>query len=332
MLTVRKLRKKPQHFQRFTGLRVDAFDTLLKALEPLYNELDYARKTQRERRRAVGGGPGFSLALEDRLLMTLLYLRLYLTQPLVGYLFSLDDSSVSREISRRMLPALLEVLPLPMREELGLVQVKAPPAEDEAAKEAPVAHSHPGCRKRIGSLAELLEAHPEMRELFLDSTEQETPRPEDALLKKQRYSGKKKRHTLKTQLTTTKDLIVHVSRHVPGRVSDLVLVRFTGVLRQVPSRCTVRVDRGYESIEQEYPSVLIEKPIRKPRNHRLTALGKAINQMQNRFRVAVEHVLGRLKKYQMLSGRYRGRSERYDDCFAVCAGLHNYRTMNTLSW
>ena len=337
MLTVEKLRQKPQHFYRFTGLRVNAFDELLQALEPVYNEREYQRKTRRERQRALGGGAAFRLTLADRLLMTLVYFRLYVTQPFLSYLFSLDDSNISREINGRMLPALLDVLPIPQREELGLVQVKAQPENTpgegalphpEQGAPGPAAHR----RKKIGSLAELLEVHPEFKDIFIDGTEQETPRPEDPLAKQQRYSGKKKRHTLKTQVTTTDRLILHVSRHVPGRVSDLVLLRFTGVLHQVPKGRCVRLDRGYESVEAEYPDVAIEKPIRRGRRQHLTALGKAYNQMQNRLRVVVEHVLGRLKKYQVLSGRFRGRLDGYDDCFAVCAGLHNFRSMGTLSW
>jgi len=331
MLTVKKLRRKPQHFHRFTGLAPQAFDELRAALEPIYNAQEHQRKSQRERRRAVGGGPTFTLVLEDRLLMTLVYFRLYVTQPLLSYLFSLDDSNISREINQRMVPALLEVLPLPMREELGLVQAKAQPKPGAQASPETQAQPRRG-RKKIGSLAELLQAHPEFKEIFIDATEQETPRPEDPLAKQQRYSGKKKRHTLKTQVTTTEKLILHVSGHVPGRVSDLVLLRFTGVLRQIPEDRTARLDRGYESIESEYPNVHIEKPIRSQRGHRLTALGRAYNQMQNRLRVLVEHVLGRLKKYQVLAGRFRGRVGSYDGCFAACAGLHNFRRMGVLSW
>jgi hypothetical protein len=51
-----------------------------------------------KRSRKAGGGRRFELALEERLLLTLMYLRLYVSQTLLGYMFDLDDSSVSREI------------------------------------------------------------------------------------------------------------------------------------------------------------------------------------------------------------------------------------------
>jgi len=39
---------------------------------------------------------------------------------------------------------------------------------------------------------------------FLDATEQEVPRPKNKRKRKTHYSGKKKKHTVKTQLTVNK--------------------------------------------------------------------------------------------------------------------------------
>jgi hypothetical protein len=325
MFTARKLRRKPHHFANFTGLTPEQFDELLAALRPVYERLDTEGKTRLGRQRAIGGGPSFRLALSERLLMTLIYFRLYTTQTLISYFFDCDDSTVSREINHRVLPALLDVLPTPMRDELGLI--KAPPEEATPSPER--------SRKRIGTLAELLARHPEFEEVLLDATEQETPRPVEEHAKRLRYSGKQKRHTLKTQLVTTqgpKGVVLHISGHVPGRVSDLLLLRFSGVLHGVSDKATVRVDRGYEGVEEAYPDVRIEKPVKGRRAHRVTALGKAYNRMQNSLRVGVEHMIGRVKRFRLLSGLYRGPISRYDDGFAVCAGLVNFKALGGLSW
>lgn len=316
MLTVARLRKQPRHFASFTGLSVEQFDTLLCALTPLYEARERARKSRPTRQRAIGGGHPFALEVPERLLMTLLYLRLYVTESLVGYLFDVHESSVNRERNQRMMPALLEVLPVPMRDELGLVR----PAATE-----------PVARKRIGTLEELLEKHPEIREVLIDATEQPTQRPKDKQAQKEHYSGKKKRHTLKTQVTTTDKLVLHASAHVPGSVHDLVLLRFTGVLHQLQGR-SARLDKGYEGVEVEYSQVRIEKPIKAKRNHPLTSFGRAYNRMQSRLRIAVEHVLARLEQYRILAGLYRGRRTRYDDCFGVIAGLNNFRVLGRLAW
>jgi hypothetical protein len=320
MFTVKKLRRKPRHFYNFTGLRPEAFDQLLKALKPVYRRREFERKNRPGRLRAVGGGPHFRLDLSERLLMTLLYLRLYLTQPLLGYLFGLDDSNVSREINRRMLPALMEVLPMPARRQLGLVQPTKTPDD------------HQKQRKRISSLDELLALHPEFKELFIDTTEQQTPRPKQKRARRERYSGRKKRHTLKTQLVTTDRLVLHVSGHVPGRVNDHLLLRFTGVLHQVPEGVLVRLDRAYDGIEREYPKVTIEKAKKGGRGRVLTPSDQVMARYLNRLRIKVEHVIGRLKKYKLLGGVYRGRIERYDRYFAVISGLHNFSQLGALSW
>ena len=103
------------------------------------------RLQRNHRQREVGGGRSFALGLEERLLVTLMYLRLYVSQALLGYLFNLDDSKVSREINERMVPSLKEVLPLPMQDEL------LSPAVQQQAK------------KRLGTLDELLKVYPEFK-------------------------------------------------------------------------------------------------------------------------------------------------------------------------
>jgi hypothetical protein len=227
-----ELKKRPRHFQNFTGLDVAQFERLAEAVEAAA-ALDV--QEDRPRQRAVGGGRKAKLALEDQLLVALMYYRLYLTQLLLGYLFNLDDSNVSRVI-RRVRPLLLAVLPVPVQETLLF-------ANDE-----------PQGRRRIGTLEQLFERHPEFKEVLIDATEQETPKPQDRAKRRGRYSGKKKRHTLKTQVTTSRSgLLLHVSRSLAGKVNDLTLLRGSGVLRELPAETNIRLDRGYDGIEHNSP-------------------------------------------------------------------------------
>src|SRR5215210_5729963 len=101
MLTVKKLRRKPKHFHNFTGLTPEQFDELLLALEPLYERAEQERLENPTRLRARGAGRNFDLELPERLLMSLMYFRLYITQALLGYFFDLDASNVNREITGR---------------------------------------------------------------------------------------------------------------------------------------------------------------------------------------------------------------------------------------
>jgi hypothetical protein len=329
MLTVKKLRRKPKHFHNFTGLTPQQFDELLGALEPLYEQAEEERLESPNRLRVRGAGRNFNLELPERLLMSLMYFRLYITQTLLGYLFDLDSSNVNREINGRMLAVLSQVLPVPARDE-PLLDLAT--AAREAASGGGGEKKRTG-KKKIGTLQELLEKHPEFKEIFIDGTEQELPKPKDKGRRKEYYSGKRKRHTAKTQVVSTRRrLVLHLCRHVPGRVNDHLLLRATGVMRRVPKGVVVRVDKGYEGIEEEYPEVRVEKPKKARRGHPLTVLEKIYNRAMSTLRIPVEHAIGHLKKYRMLAGVYRGEAERYDENALVIAGLHNYRELGELSW
>ena len=65
-----------------------------------------------------------------------------------------------------------------------------------------------------------VEKHPEFREVLIDATEQEIQKPQDKQKRKDKYSGKKKRHAVKSQITATSTrLILHVTRSLPGRTA-----------------------------------------------------------------------------------------------------------------
>jgi hypothetical protein len=341
MITVKKLRRKPKHFHNFTGLTPQQFDELLAALEPLYELAEEERLENPDRLRSRGAGRKFNLKLPERLLMSLMYFRLYVTQTLLGYLFDLDSSNVNREINERMLAVLWEVLPVPARDEpLSEFLLAAQEKEADSSSSSSSSSSGGGGKrkrrkgKKIGTLEELLEKHPEFEEIFIDGTEQELPKPKDKDRRKEYYSGKRKRHTAKMQVVSTRRrLILHLCRHVPGRVSDQLLLRATGVMGKMPEDgVVVRVDKGYEGIEEEYPKVRVEKPKKARRGHPLTVLEKILNRLMSTLRIEVEHAIGHLKKFRMLAGVYRGEAGRYDENALVIAGLHNYRELGELSW
>ncbi len=315
MFTVKRLSRQGKHFQNFTGMKVEQFQEVLGAVRPVYVKQERARLKKGRKQRKAGGGRKFELELEERLLLTLMYLRLYVSQTLLGYMFDLDDSNISREINKRMVPSLKQVLPVPLQEELLTPSLQAQ------------------AKKRISTLEELLEAHPEFKELLVDATEQEVPKPKDKLKRKQRYSGKKKQHTLKSQVTVSNRLVLHLSKHVPGSVHDFSLLRATGVVYTVQAqKRKLRLDKGYQGIEDAYPDADSDKPKRAQRNHPLTPLEKIYNQVISSLRMPVEHTLGFLKKFSVLAGIYRGPTHRYDDTFLVVAGLSNFRTMNKLTF
>jgi hypothetical protein len=317
MLTYEKLQRKPKHFQAFTGVSVAQFAEILNVLRPVYAELEEERLTRPDRKRKIGGGRNFTLSLEDRLLVTLMYFRLYMSYALLGYLFNLDGTNVGREINQRMLPVLLSILPVPMQDEL-LSGHDEPPQI--------------GGGKRIKTLKKMMEAHPEIKEVWVDATEQPIQRPSEKLARKQYYSGKQSEHTIKSQLLTTKTLILHVSGNLPGSVSDSTVLAGSGIMHSIPEDVQVNLDRGYEGAEDRYPNNKVYKPKRAQRNHPLTLFEKLYNHLINKTRILVEHVIGRLKKFRIVSELYRNRRSAHADYLVAVAGLINFRSLNSLDW
>lgn len=65
-----------------------------------------------------------------------------------------------------------------------------------------------------------MEMFPGLRAI-IDATEQEIRRPKNSAKRKSHYTGKRRRHTVKTQLTVNSEgLIVHETKHARGRRHD----------------------------------------------------------------------------------------------------------------
>jgi len=322
MLTVTKLRRKPAQFRAFTGLTVQEFDQLFAAVEPVYQAAKQQRQQRPDRLRTPGAGRKGALDLPERLLMGLIYLRLYVSQSLLAFLVDLDQSNVSRELNDRLLPILLLVLPVPLRDAplRHLAQDTPEPGQTDKAK----AGKQP---RRINTLQELLETYPELEEVLLDATEQSIPQPKDKQKRKLAYSGKQQEHTIKTQIVATRSLLLHVFGGLPGSLSDQTVLGASGVVRAVPPWMKIRLDKGYEGCDKRHPDKAVEQPVKGQRNHKVTVLGRAYNYLLSKKRIYVEHHFARLKKFGILRQEYRGRLEAHEDLFCIVSGLLNYRAL-----
>jgi|SRR6478609_708830 len=161
----------------------------------------------------------------------------------------------------------------------------------------------------------------EIEDLILDATEQPIERPK----KGQRvfYSGKKKRHTNKTEIRIIpqgKGRIVHVSKTRPGSVHDFSLYKEEP---PIPKGTTAFVDSGYQGLDKLH--VRTELPFKASKNKPLDEEDKAYNHALSRLRVMVEHVLANIKAFRILSDRYRNKNKRYNLKFNIIAGIVNLK-------
>ena len=154
---------------------------------------------------------------------------------------------------------------------------------------------------------------------LVDATEQPIERPKKG--QKPYYSGKKKRHTLKTEIRTTlKGCITHVSKSRPGSVHDFKLHKQEPPLNP---RSRAFVDSGYQGLDKRHRET--EFPYKATKIRPLDQEEKDYNRALSRLRVTVENVLGDIKTFRILSDRYRNKCKRYNIKFKIIAAIVNLK-------
>lgn len=288
------LRKRPVVFGHLTGLTVAAFDELAAEVVPAIDSAHRKKLDRPDRQRAVGGGDNFDLATVDQLLLTVVWLRQYPTNEVLGFLFGVSDSTASRARAR-CLPAL---------ERSGQDAMRMP---DPGI----------GRRKRLPAL---LKDTPGLA-VVIDSFEQRTQRPK----RRQRayYSGKKKAHTLKTQVAVDEESgrFVDVSDSVPGRWADIKLLKRSRLMKRLPEGVGGIGDLGYVGIGDLHPSGAC--PRRKPRGKPRPPEDVRYDRAFSRRRIVVEHALARLRRFRAVTDVNRHRRPGHAVRVRAAAGLVN---------
>ena len=311
MLNYKILSNRLSIFRSITGLEVPEFDSFHANVEAKYHEYETKRLSRKNRKREVGAGHPYKLPLQERLLMLLIYYRLYITSMLTGLLFDLDQSNVLKDI-RKLEPLVKEILPIPEK------------LHDKA--------------RRLQTLEEVEAMFPEFK-AFLDATEQEIPRPKNKKKRKTHYSGKKKRHTVKTQLTVNPNgLIVHKTMHVKGSMHDYALYKRSRP--HLPDNVRVGLDLGYLGIKLDFPNLNCVLPFKRKNPGRgkrgvkaqeLSPDQKAFNKGLAKERVVSEHTNSRVKKFRIWGDEFRNRLKHYDIATEIVSGIVNFRITGTLT-
>jgi len=309
MFQYEALVRHPQAFRSLTGMSPAEFERLLDDFARAWDRARHRDRTTRRgapRRRAPGAGRRFHHDLRHRLLMALVWLRVYPTYELLGFFFGLHKRNAQLNVR-----AALEVL--------------------EALDDFPF--DRPGRDRRpLSSPEQVMTAFPQVR-LVIDTKEQRVQRPGgDFAAQKPYYSGKKKAHTLKTQLAVGPGgLIESVGASVPGGSKhDRTLLKESGLLDRLAAGAAAMADKAYEPLQRQRPDVELITPRPARRGHPLTAQQKAANRFIARYRVVVEHAIAQLNRFTVLRQVYRGKTahhgRRHPQVVRAVAGLINRRT------
>lgn len=242
-----------------------------------------------QRRR--GGGPKPRLNLEDQLLLTLSYWRNYGTYLETGTKFGVSETAAFN-ICRWV---------------------------EENLKTEKTLHL-PGKKK-------LLSGKEKYEIVVFDVTECPIERPKRGKKGRRRnrqrqyYSGKKKRHTIKEQIAVdTKSKKIIATSMACGKTHDFKIYKKSK--NRVHPETKVQGDSGYQGIQKMHPNS--ELPKKRSKKHPLTKEDKERNKGISSERVFVENVFAFVKKFKIISQRYRNRRKRFGLRFNMICGIFNY--------
>lgn len=139
--------------------------------------------------------------------------------------------------------------------------------------------------------------------VVVDATESHINRPKKG--QKEYYSGKKKYHTIKTQILfcMNKGLIVGI-RLDKGHVHDFEIFKRSEAANLSDGVKEIG-DSGYQGLGKLHENS--ETPIKKPRGGKLSKEQKASNQKLSKIRICIEHVNSWVKRFRILKDRYRNK-------------------------
>ena len=138
--------------------------------------------------------------------------------------------------------------------------------------------------------------------LMIDGTERPVQRPQRPSLRKKKYSGKKKRHTVSHQIITDdKKRILAVGPAHYGRKHDKHIYDKTRVDR--PPDILVLGDLGYLG-------TTLEIPLKASKNKPLTQHQKDYNTWHAKLRIGVEHGICRMKKFRIFADIHRNNQQK----------------------
>lgn len=105
-----------------------------------------------------------------------------------------------------------------------------------------------------------------------------------------------------------------------GRKHDFQLFKDSRV--HVRAEVLLEADTGYQGLAQLHANSLLPK--KRSKNHPLTKQQRIENRKISSRRIFVEHAIRFVKRFRILSERYRNRRKRFALRFSLIAGICNF--------
>lgn len=248
-------------------------ELLAAALPVLYTRRLQEQAAKPNRKRAPGAGRKRCLTPTQEVLLTLVYLRHNTSHAICGQLFGVSADK-SEDAFHEVVQVLRDVCP-----------------SDRWKAEKHWQKAEPTWKPN------------EIDHILIDSFETSVPRP--SLPEKQRrlYSGKKKRHTLKTQVVTNQEgEILSIDPGHRGPTADKTLYQKSSADKEFASAAK-QADLAYKGV----PCMIVphRKPDKRSKVSELTPEQKDENRQLASVRVHAEHGIRRIKGWKIVRADYR---------------------------
>ena len=174
----------------------------------------------------------------------------------------------------------------------------------------------------------LLEPESDIKSVLIDVSECPIERPKKKKNPKNRknlqrgyYSGKKKKHTIKSQIVVDKKSeLILCTEFSKGKEHDFTLFKNSQV--HIADDIKALVDSGYTGIDKIHSNTDIPK--KKSKYKPLSKQDKKRNREISSERVLVENVFARIKKFKIFYNKYRCRRKRFGLRFNLICSIQNF--------
>ena len=272
-MKIKEIVSDSSKIRHYTGLSIKKFNILV-------NKITILKKRHCSiiplKNKPGAGRPG-DLTMAEQIAVVLIYYRIYCSQAILAAMANIDQSNISRIISK------IE----------SFIEQAADPELSQTLN---------NIEKNKGSINSLCREalsknYPDFDRVLTDATEVQIQRPgKNNELRKLYYSGKNKDFTIKVQVSVSKDQkFLHVTKAYPGSMHDKTIMDHEKTIAQLPKKSHQILDSGYQGAVAEYPDYYVNTPIKKTKNGELFQLDKEYNSNLAKRRVCVENALVRPK-------------------------------------
>lgn len=300
MINIDKILNNKRLTLAITGLTPKEFLDLLPVFDQVWQDKkqrDYTKNRKHRARKPGGGRKGFLRDMRDKLFFILFYYKCYPTYNVLTLLYGFDRANGFRRQEQ-----LTKILEKTLGKKMTLPE------------------------RRLRKLEEFFEMFPEAREVFVDGTERPIQRPKDPKRQKDKYSGKKKRHTVKNIIIADRNKrIGFLSKTESGRQHDFSMLKEHAPPKYIPLKIKQHMDLGFKGYQAQFPDHNISMPERKPRTRELSMAKTEQNRKKSSIRVLVEHAIGGVKRFRITTDVFRNKVKGFDDkAMLISCGLWNY--------